>query len=450
MAVHERADQLRKALADTRSRTLGLVGGLDSTTLETVHSTLLSPLVWDLAHVACFEDEWMARAAGVAPLRPELFAVYDAAKTPRSRRGELKMLGTGETLAHMASVRSRTEELLAKLDAGTLDLAELVIRHEQQHNETMLQLLQLAHLPSPFAGMAGTAVPGVGGATAAARRAQSGRAAQGGRTAESERTAQGGLELIDIRGGVVTIGAPAEVGFAYDNERPAHVRTVPAFRLARTPATNADWLEFMDAGGYQRQELWSAEGWQWRVREAVDRPLYWTQDGQQWLLGRQAPIDGDLPVTHISWFEAGAFAAFHGLRLPTEFEWEAAATAPAPGGLPQPFPWGRQPVTRLRANVDQVAGGPAPAGTHDGATPSGLQSLIGDVWEWTASWFDGYPGFAAYPYREYSEPFFGSHYRVLRGGSWATRPLVISSTFRNWDFPQRRQIFAGVRLAGDL
>jgi iron(II)-dependent oxidoreductase len=262
-------------------------------------------------------------------------------------------------------------------------------------------------------------------------------------------SAQGGLELIAIPGGTATIGADAGAGFSYDNERPAHTREVAAFKLARTPATNADWLAFIDAGGYERRELWSAEGWCWRQQEAIQRPLHWTADGRQWRLGELAEVDPDLPVLHISWFEADAFANFHGLRLPTEFEWELAATADPAGGRRNPFPWGTERVSRAHANIDQVSGGPAAAGSFPGATARGVQSLIGDVWEWTASWFSGYPGFAAHPYREYSEPFFGERYRVLRGGSWATRPRVASATFRNWDFPQRRQIFAGVRLAAD-
>lgn len=416
---------LAEELTETRARTLALASGLEDHTLEQVHSPLLSPLVWDLAHIACFEDMWISHAAGTRALRPELFTTYDAVETPRSRRGELDLLTASETFTHMAVVRSRTEALIADGAAEQTDLIELVICHEQQHNETMLQLLALAQLPDPFM------VDG-----AAAREADAA-------------TAQGGLDLVAFAGGGVTIGAGPGQGFVYDNERPAHTRELAAFRLARTPATNADWLAFIDAGGYRRRELWSAEGWRWRMREAIERPLHWTADGRQWRLGELVAIEPDVAVVHISWFEAEAFANSHGLRLPTEFEWELAATADPTTGRRNPFPWGDEPVSRARANVDQVSGGPVPAGSLPGASSAGLQSLIGDVWEWTASWFDGYPGFSAYPYREYSEPFFGERYRVLRGGSWATRPRVASATFRNWDLPQRRQIFAGVRLAGD-
>jgi iron(II)-dependent oxidoreductase len=429
LRVSDLPQLLTEALTETRERTLRLVAGLDAATLETVYSTLLSPLVWDLAHIACFEDLWISRAAGVPALAPELFTIYDAIETPRSRRGELELLGTEESFAHMAAVRARTEALIGQVARDRSDLIELVICHEQQHNETMLQLLALARLPNPFHQThAPDSLAGGSGGAAPTR---------------------GALELVDFAGGEVTIGAGPERGFVYDNERPAHVRALAPFRLALTPATNADWLEFMDAGGYRRDELWSPEGWRWCQEEQIERPLHWTEDGRLWRLGELVDIDPEVPVMHISWFEADAFATFHGLRLPSEYEWELAATLDPASGLQRPMPWGSEPVSRAWANLDQVSGGPLAPASFDGATRGGLRSMIGDVWEWTSSWFEGYPGFAAYPYHEYSAPFFGERYRVLRGGSWATRPRVASTTFRNWDLPQRRQIFAGVRLAGD-
>ena len=156
-----------------------------------------------------------------------------------------------------------------------------------------------------------------------------------------------------------------------------------------------------------------------------------------------APLDPDEPVVHVSWFEADALARAHGARLPTEFEWEKAATWDQEAGEAR--------TERAPRNLDQGLLGPAPAGAYpDGASPCGALGMLGDVWEWTASDFRGYDGFVAHPYREYSEVFFGDEYKVLRGGSWATRARVATPTFRNWDLPQRRQIFAGVRLAWDV
>src|SRR5207248_663989 len=201
------------------------------------------------------------------------------------------------------------------------------------------------------------------------------------------------------------LGASPE-RFAYDNERPRHIVRLSAFRIARQPVTNATWMRFSEGGGYERREWWSAEGWAWKEEYDITH--------------HEAVAAGlpEAPACHVSWFEADAFARSQGARLPTEAEWERAVT------------WSREAAGR------------------DGS--SGVLAGVGRVWEWTASSFNGYPGFVAHPYREYSEVFFGERYRVLRGGSWATHPRVREPTFRNWDLPQRRQIFAGVRLARDL
>lgn len=415
-------DAALATLAETRERTHQLIAALDERELESVYSTLLSPLVWDLGHIAAFEDLWISRALDLEPLRPELIDVYDADATPRARRGSLPMLHTGPAFEYQAAVRERTVSLLESAgEAIAADRLELIIRHEQQHNETMLQALQIAHLPS---------------------------ALDAGGPDDREPVAPGlagGLDQVAIEGGEVRIGAGA-VGFAYDNERPRHVRELAPFRIARTPATNGDWLEFIDDGGYRRREWWSAEGWAWRERDGIERPGGWTADGRCWRLSRCQELDALEPVAHISFYEAEAFANSRGARLPTEFEWERAAA----GTAADPYPWGAAEPSASLANLDQRAGGPVAAGSRpDGASAEGVLGLIGDVWEWTRSCLGGYPGFVAYPYREYSEQFFGDRYRVLRGGSWATRARVASATFRNWDLPQRRQIFSGVRLAWD-
>jgi iron(II)-dependent oxidoreductase len=253
-----------------------------------------------------------------------------------------------------------------------------------------------------------------------------------------------GLELVPVPGGHFPLGADADEGFSYDNERPPRRVAVQPFRIGRVPVTNGDWLDFVRDGGYTRREWWSPEGWAWRSAEAIVRPLNWLSEELEWRLADGAgPLDPHRPVVHVSWFEADAFARSRDLRLPTEVEWEAAATwdgeAKRPAG-----PGGA-------ANLLEVGIlGPAAAGAFpEGAAPCGALGMIGDVWEWTSSVFDGYPGFVAHPYREYSEVFFGSDHQVLRGGSFATSAAVISATFRNWDHPQRRQIFSGLRLAAD-
>ena len=225
------------------------------------------------------------------------------------------------------------------------------------------------------------------------------------------------------------------------------------YLIGQTPITNATYLTFVEGGGYERREWWSDEGWAWKEQYDITRPLAWTADlDAEWRLGRLEPLDPHRPVVHVSWFEADAFARAHGARLPTEFEWEKAATWDQERCEACRYPWGDESPSAGRPRKRGSARmGTAPAGAYSaGSSPSGCLGMIGDVWEWTSSNFDGYPGFVAHPYKEYSEVFFGTDYRVLRGGSWATRARVITPTFRNWDYPQRRQIFSGIRIAKDV
>jgi iron(II)-dependent oxidoreductase len=421
------ATDLAEALGEARERTLALVESVSDENLDRVHSPLMSPLVWDLGHIAAFEDLWLVHRYGGRPmLRTDLAEVYDAMETPRAGRGELPFLGPGAAREYMESVRACALEILEMRGAGDRTLHELVVRHEQQHNETMLQTLQLARLTD-------YALAGHASLPPAPDRPMT------------------GLEMIEIPAGECLIGAPAD-GFAYDNERPRHRTDVREYMIGSSPITNATYLRFAEGGGYQRREWWSDEGWSWKEQYDITRPGGWTADyGAEWRLGRLEPLDPHQPVVHVSWFEADAFARAHDARLPTELEWEKAATWDQDRGVAYRYPWGNEhPVPGVHANVDQLGCGPAAAGAHPaGTSPCGATGMIGDVWEWTSSDFDGYEGFAPHPYREYSEPFFRDGYRVLRGGSWATRARVANPTFRNWDHPQRRQIFAGLRIARD-
>ena len=347
----------------------------------------MSPLVWDLGHIAAFEDLWVCRETGRDLLRPDLAAVYDADETPRPDRGDLPYLRRNEAVAYMDAVRERT---LSALGGVSPFIAEMLIQHEHQHNETMLQSLQLAD-PGVFAPE---------------------------RPRPAEAAASGAMP---VEAGPAEIGDAGE-GFAYDNERPRHAVELGAYRIDRAPVTNGEYRAFVEDGGYRRRELWTDEGWAVREREGWERPRYWTADGGERRFDRTEEIEDELPVMHVSWFEADACARWRGARLPSEAEWEHAARQAEPE----------------RGALDQLGFGPGPAGP-----------FVGDCWEWTATEFTGYPGFEAYPYSEYSEVFFESGYRVLRGASWATRPRVARVTFRNWDHPQRRQIFAGFRCVED-
>ncbi|HST55702.1 MAG TPA: SUMF1/EgtB/PvdO family nonheme iron enzyme [Solirubrobacteraceae bacterium] len=353
-------------LDQARHNTLALVTHLTHTQLEQLHSPLMSPLVWDLGHIAAYEDLWLAHRHASAPLlRPDLAELYDAFETPRAVRGQIEMLGPPDAFAYLQDVRARVAEIICKQGVGDGFAHEMVIRHELQHSETMRQTMMLG----------GILAPGEPSLSPLA----------------------GEDQWVDVPGGPATIGA-AQQTFSYDNERPRHTTAVPRFQIARRSATNESWMRFTEGGGYERREWWSDEGWAWKEEYDITHHP------------DAADSHPQAPVCRICWFEADAFARAHHARLPTEYEWEKAAA------------WTQQ---------TSLAG-------------------LGQVWEWTSSHFHGYPGFSAHPYREYSEVFFGECYRVLRGGSWATHARVATPTFRNWDLPQRRQLFAGVRLAKDV
>jgi iron(II)-dependent oxidoreductase len=428
-----------QALSEARERTLALVAGVSEEDLERVHSPLMSPLAWDLGHIAAFEDLWLVHRYGGRPLlRAELARVYDAMETPRSERGELPFLTSDAVREYLEEVRGRTLEVIGQRGVGDGLLHEMVLRHEHQHNETMLQTLELARID--------------GCALEPASPVQRSAAANHTGLEPAEVAADHtGLELVEVAGGPCTVGAPAD-GFAYDNERPRHRVHVRRFLIGRTPITNGAYRAFVEDGGYRRRAWWSEEGWAWRERHGITRPAGWTPDlTGEWRLGRLQPLHPERPVVHVSWFEAEAFARAHEARLPSEQEWEKAAAWDPQRRQARRWPWGEEPpLPGVHANLDHIELDTTAVGAHPcGVSPWGCLDMIGNVWEWTASEFDGYPRFSPHPYREYSAPFFRAGYRVLRGGSWATRARVATPTFRNWDHPERRQIFAGIRIVRD-
>jgi iron(II)-dependent oxidoreductase len=375
-----------------------LVEPLTEEQLNRVYDPILSPLIWDLGHIGNFEELWLVqRIGGREPLRGDLGELYDAIEQPRKIRGELPILKADEVRPYMDGVRERTLEVLDGIDLESGDplladgfIYEMLLAHEYQHNETMLQLLQMVEAYEP---------------------------AQVDKGPASEPVSEG-PEMVRVEGGPHEIGA-SDVGFAYDNERPRHQIELAPFWIDRTPVTNADYATYLEETG-------------------AEPPMYWERDGEGgWVrkaMGRTEEVDARLPVIHVSWDEADGFARSAGKRLPTEAEWEVAAKG----------------ADRDRANLDQFSFGPAPAGAYaDAAADCGAVQMLGDVWEWTSSDFTGYPGFKPFPYPEYSEVFFGDEHKVLRGGAWTARRDVIRTSFRNWDLPVRRQIFSGIRCARD-
>jgi iron(II)-dependent oxidoreductase len=303
----------------------------------------------------------------------------------------------------------------------------MVVQHEHQHDETMTATLQLRG-PSEYPLVEAPPAP----------------RDDNGASLPPE---------VGVDGGEFVMGTDLEL-WAYDNERPAHAVDVDAFWIDTVPVTNGAYAEFVADGGYDERRWWTDTGWAWRQEAELEHPEFWAPDGAGgWVrarFGRTEALPADEPVQHVCWYEADAYARWAGRRLPTEAEWEKAA-ASGPDGAKRRYPWGDEEPTAELANLATGARfAPTPAGSFPaGASPWGCRQMIGDVWEWTASDFLPYPGFRSFPYREYSEVFFGSDYKVLRGGSWATHPSAIRTTFRNWDYPIRRQIFAGFRTARD-
>ena len=472
-------------LQEARDRTLRLIAPLSDSDLRRQHSSLMSPIIWDLGHIAHFEEVWLLENMDGAGSGAEgLRGIYDAFRHPRATRDRLPLPDRATCLDYLADVRRAVLRKMEGIDprmegidprAGTPLLRRgyvfnMVLQHEYQHNETILQTLQLMD-GVPYTGLGGNrcrvaAGDGVErddasvGPTAGRRGPEADAPAAIGTgpemdSAEAKRAPDAGgraMDMVRFPGGNVFIGTD-DRSRAYDNERPRTRLRVEPFRIDRHPVDNAALIDFIAAGGYRTDAHWSEAGLAWRTAERATAPLFWfRRDGAWWTrtLGREAAVDPALPVCHVSWYEADAFARWAGKRLPTEAEWEVAAAWDPARDQARRYPWGDEPASTSLANLDAARIGPAPPGSHPGNVSAlGCHRMIGDVWEWTSSHFLAYPGFQAFPYPEYSEVFFGDEYRVLRGGSWATRPGAIRNTFRNWDYPQRRQIFSGFRCASD-
>ncbi len=424
---------MAERLHEARARTFLLVAPLSDEELQAQHDPLMSPILWDLGHIAHFEELWLTRNLDGPIEFVEMPGLYNPFEHPRSTRGALPLPGLDRCRAVMEEIRGR---VLARLLATELDDANpllrdgyvyrMVLQHEYQHNETILQTLQLK-LGTPYSPMVRFDLP--------------------------SRLSPGHLgDMAPFPGGTVEIGTDDRTE-AYDNERPRHLIEVRPFFIDVNPVTNGDFLGFIAAGGYARPEYWSDGGRRWLAESGAVAPKYWFLREGRWMtrvMDRTDEVDPARPVCHVSWYEAEAFARFAGKRLPTEVEWEAAASWDPATGRKLRFPWGDEPASRELANLDQLGFGTAPVGAYPrNVSPIGCYGMIGDVWEWTASDFRPWPGFEAFPYPEYSEVFFGDEYKVLRGGSWATRLGAVRNTFRNWDYPIRRQIFSGFRCARD-
>jgi gamma-glutamyl hercynylcysteine S-oxide synthase len=427
---HPSKSKIAQLLAEARERTLLLISVLSDDDLHMQHDPLMSPIIWDVGHIAHFEELWLTQNLDGPIEFSEMPGLYNPFEHPRASRAALPLPTLAQMMTRLDEIRARVLDRLDKIEWNDNNpllkggyVYNMVLQHEYQHNETILQTLQLKK-GDPYRAPRSTTFP---------RRSLT----------------AGGMVRFDSAH--VTIGTTDRTR-AYDNERPQHEVYVPSFLIDRAPVTNGRYLDFMDDDGYTRDDLWSPAGRRWLSESGAVSPKYWTRDGDGWITRTMdliRPVDATRPVCHVCYHEAEAFAKWDGSRLPTEVEWEAAATWDPVTQRARNFPWGDFDPDSKAANIDQLSFDTAPVGTYDALSPIGCYGMIGDAWEWTSSDFAGYPGFRSFPYKEYSEEYFGTDYKVLRGGSWATRPGAIRSTFRNWDYPIRRQIFSGFRCARD-
>ena len=422
-------ETLREWVVDARKRTLRLAATLEADQLLGPRSPIVNPPLWELGHVAWFQERWVLRhAAGRRTLRPDGDALYDSAAVPHDVRWDLPLPSLDETVAQLSAVQDAVLERIAEERPGDEYFVLLSVYHEDMHAEAMAFTRQTLAYGRPTLGPP--------------------------RGPGSRSDADGSIAGdVAVPGGTFVLGSRREEPFVFDNEKWAHAVELAPFSIARAPVTQLGYLEFVEDGGYRRPELWTSEGWRWREQARAEHPVYWRREGRDWMrrdFDAWLPLEPNRPVVNVSWHEANAWCRWARRRLPTEAEWEAAASACEDGrGRLAPakrrYPWGDRPAGPARANLDFRALAAADVGDlPEGDSALGCRQLLGNVWEWTASDFLPYAGFSPDPYKEYSQPWFGTH-KVLRGGSFATTSRLVHCAFRNFYTPDRRDPWAGFR-----
>ena len=435
---------ITESLREARSRSLALVADLNDDQMIGPRLDIVNPLLWEIGHVAWFQEYWVLRHLnGFAPILVNGDTLYDSAKVAHETRWDLPLPSRTKTLAYMQCVldqvidRYERREDVQEKTGDAAYFFSLVLLHEDMHDEAIAYTRQTL-------GYARPSFDGIGEIT---QPPESFNLVKDGSMPEQLGDAR-------IPGGVFVLGSPNDRPFVFDNEMRAHEVQVKPFSISRTAVTNAEFAAFVKARGYERREFWSDAGWRWREGAGAGHPAYWQREGNKWLrrnFNEWVSLEDRLPVLHVNWHEADAYCRWARRRLPTEAEWEMAASAePASSGgaiteRKRRFPWGDEAPAPSRANLDwQAMGCLDVRSLPDGDSAFGCRQMIGNVWEWTASDFSPYPGFAPGPYKEYSAPWFGDH-KVLRGGCWATRSRLVHNAYRNFYQPDRRDVWAGFR-----
>ena len=422
-------------IQEARERSWQLLAGLSSQQLSPGYGKEVNPFLWELGHVAWFYEFFLLRQGeGLRPLDPGFDALYNSSQVAHDTRWSLQLPSLPETIGYLDRMVEAAGRLLTRplVSKNTIYLARLSLYHHDMHNEAFTYMRQTLGYPQPLPGQNLGAADGL---------------AQGS-TDTSERGGD-----CELRGGEWLLGALAGAEeFVFDNEKWAHPVQVAPFRIARHAVTNGEYLAFVADDGYGRSRFWSPAGRRWLQEKGMEHPRYWRREANgDWLVrffDRWQPLDPEQPVIHVCWHEAEAFCRWAGRRLPHEAEWEMAALQAGDGAAPtdkRRFPWGDTAPRPGHCNLDWRASGTVPVDRLPaGDSAAGCRQLVGNVWEWTAGDFGPFPGFVPDPYKDYSQPWFGTH-KVLRGGSWGTRSRLIRGTWRNFFEPHRSDVFAGFR-----
>ena len=428
--------QLIEALQEARARTLELVSDLSDEQLMGPRLRIVNPMRWEIGHAAWFQEFWILRhLGGLAPILAQGDGLYDSARVAHDSRWDLPLPSTAQTFAYMNQVLDRvcdTSDRRARDPITGYDESyffHLALFHEQMHAEAITYTRQTLCYPRPRIGLR--------------------------QTGDRRLPAESISGDAHVPGGRFILGDSSGLAFVFDNEQQPHEVEVAPFSISKTAVTNRELANFVADGGYERREFWSDEGWEWKRNAAADHPMYWRRESNgRWLrrdFNEWVALEDRVAAIHVNWYEADAYCRWAGRRLPTEAEWEMAASCEpsSDGGSitnnKRRYPWGNNSPTPANANLDWRAMGCIEVDAlPEGDSAFGCRQMIGNSWEWTSTAFEAYPGFVPGPYKEYSAPWFGDH-KVLRGGCWATRARMIRSAYRNFYTPDRRDVWAGFR-----
>lgn len=423
--------RLAEWVADARQCVFDLVEDLDDEQLRVPLLPTVNPLLWEIGHLAWFQEKFVVRDAAGRPAaidHPD--ARYDSGAVPHDTRWLLDLPDRAGTLAYMAAVRDAVLEILAEepVPAAWYRLIAYTVFHEDTHTEALTYTRQALELPEPI-------LPGRSCTTSPA-------VADAGPYPGD----------VEIPGGTWLLGATGDEPFAFDNEKWLHPVEVAPFAIAKAAVTQAEFRAFVENGGYRRGELWGPDGRAWLAASGAQHPHYWRRSGAGWQRRRFEvwdALEDHRPVVNICWYEAEAYCQWAGRRLPTEAEWELAASGEPDGDgfrvAKRRYPWGQAGPAPQHANLDWGLMGTADVAAYpDGDSAFGCRQMVGNVWEWTSSTFLPYPNFERDAYADNSVPWFGDR-KVLRGGAWATRGRYVRATYRNYFTRERRDVFAGLR-----